>query len=83
MTAIEFNAEEKAVITQKLQRYLADELSLEVGQFDAEFLLDFISEEVGCYFYNCGLYDAQTVLSERFEDIGDAIVALEKFEPNR
>lgn len=83
MTAIEFNAEEKAVITQKLQRYLADELSLEVGQFDAEFLLDFISEEVGCYFYNRGLYDAQTVLSERFEDIGDAIVALEKFEPNR
>lgn len=83
MTAIEFNAEEKAVITQKLQRYLADELTLEVGQFDAEFLLDFISEEVGCYFYNRGLYDAQTVLSERFEDIGDAIVALEKFEPNR
>ena len=83
MTAIEFNAEEKAVITQKLQRYLADELTLEVGQFDAEFLLDFISEEVGCYFYNRGLYDAQTVLSERFEGIGDAIVALEKFEPNR
>lgn len=83
MTAIEFNAEEKAVITQKLQRYLADELTLEVGQFDAEFLLDFISEEVGCYFYNRGLYDAQTVLNERFEDIGDAIVALEKFEPNR
>lgn len=83
MTAVEFNAEEKAVITQKLQRYLADELTLEVGQFDAEFLLDFISEEVGCYFYNRGLYDAQTVLSERFEDIGDAIVALEKFEPNR
>lgn len=83
MTAIEFNAEEKAVITQKLQRYLADELTLEVGQFDAEFLLDFLSEEVGCYFYNRGLYDAQTVLSERFEDIGDAIVALEKFEPNR
>lgn len=82
MTSIAFSAEEKAAITQKLQRYLADELSLEVGQFDAEFLLDFISEELGCYFYNRGLYDAQTVLSERFEHIGEAIVALEKNEPN-
>ena len=37
MTAVKFGTEEKVAITQKLQRYLADELALEIGQFDAEF----------------------------------------------
>lgn len=80
VSIVEFTSEEKAAITQKLQRYLADELQLEIGGFDAEFLLDFFSKEVGCFFYNRGLYDAQAVLDARFEDITDAIVALEKFE---
>ena len=80
MSVVEFSAEEKAAITQKLQRYLANELQIEIGGFDAEFLLDFFSNEVGCFFYNRGLYDAQTVLNARFEEITDAVVALEKFE---
>ena len=80
MTAVKFGTEEKVAITQKLQRYLADELALEIGQFDAEFFLDFISKELGCYFYNRGLYDAQTVLSGRVEEITEAIFALEKLE---
>ena len=80
VSTIEFSADEKAAIAQKLQRYLADELQVEIGGFDAEFLLDFFSKEVGCFFYNRGLYDAQTVLNAHFEEISDAVVALEKFE---
>ena len=80
MSIVEFSADEKAAIAQKLQRYLADELQVEIGGFDAEFLLEFFSKEVGCFFYNRGLYDAQTVLNARFEEITDAVVALEKFE---
>ena len=80
MSVVEFSAEEKAAITQKLQRYLANELQIEIGGFDAEFLLDFFSKEVGCFFYNRGLYDAQTLLNARFDEITDAVVALEKFE---
>lgn len=80
MPTVEFSADEKAAIAQKLQRYLAEELQVEIGGFDAEFLLDFFSKEVGCFFYNRGLYDAQTILNARFEEITDAVVALEKFE---
>ena len=68
MSIVEFSKEEKVVITQKLQRYLADELALDIGAFDAEFLLDFLSKEVGCYFYNRGLYDAQTEIMPFFAD---------------
>ena len=82
MSVVEFSKEEKALITQKLQRYVANELGFEMGSFDAEFLLDFVSKELGCYFYNRGLYDAQTVVNARFEEMAEAIVLLEKFEPS-
>ena len=82
MSVVEFSKEEKVLITQKLQRYVATELGFEMGSFDAEFLLDFVSKELGCYFYNRGLYDAQTVVNARFEEMSEAIVVLEKFEPS-
>ena len=82
MSVVEFSKEEKALITQKLQRYVATELGFEMGSFDAEFLLDFVSKELGCYFYNRGLYDAQTVVNARFEEMAEEIVVLEKFEPS-
>tara|TARA_R110001599_G_scaffold290641_1_gene493610 strand:+ start:185 stop:439 length:255 start_codon:yes stop_codon:yes gene_type:complete len=75
---IKFSAEEKLAIGQKVQRYVADELDLEIGQFDAEFLLDFFAQEIGEYFYNRGLYDAQAVLEKKIEEIGESILQLEK-----
>lgn len=77
MTEIRFNEEEKAILSQKLQHYLADELDHEVGQFEAEFLLDFISKEIGGYYYNKGLQDAGVVIAAKFEDINDALYEIE------
>jgi len=37
MREITFTEEEKAVLVQKLKRYLDQELDFEIGQFDAEF----------------------------------------------
>ena len=53
---------------------------IHLGNIDckAEFLLDFFTEEIGPYYYNRGLGDAQAVLSERLESIGEAIYELEK-----
>ena len=51
MPLIEFSTEEKAAITQKLQRYLADELQVEIGGFDAEFLPTFLKRN-WLFFYN-------------------------------
>lgn len=77
MTEISFDEERKAVLCQKLQRYIADELDHEVGQFEAEFLLDFISKEIGGYYYNKGLQDAGSVIAAKFEDINDALYEIE------
>ena len=78
MPIIEFSKEEKEVIVGKIQTYFKQELSQEIGSFDAQFLLDFFSEEVGAYFYNRGLYDAQAILEKRWETISEAIYELEK-----
>lgn len=78
MTTIEFSKEENEIIIKKIKLYFAEELNQEIGQFDAQFLLDFFAEEIGAYFYNRGLYDAQAILERRLEDISEAIYELEK-----
>ncbi|MDH5444458.1 MAG: DUF2164 domain-containing protein [Gammaproteobacteria bacterium] len=78
MPEIEFSKEEIETIVRKIQLYFKEELDTDIGQFDAQFLLDFFSEEVGSYFYNRGLHDAQTILEKRMEDITDAIYELQK-----
>ena len=78
MSAIEFSKEEKALLVNKLQRYFTEELQQEIGQFDAEFLLEFVSRELGAYYYNHGLYDAQAALAAKLDDIHDAIYQLEQ-----
>ena len=78
MSLIKFSKEEKEIISRKVQMYFNDELDQKIGQFDAEFLLDFFTEEVGAYYYNRGLYDAQTILESKLENITEAIYELEK-----
>jgi len=78
MSDIVFTTQEKEILCEKLQGYFDKELSQELGRFDAEFLLDFISKEFGSYYYNRGLYDAQAMLLKQNEDLVHAIYQLEK-----
>ena len=78
MSEITFSKEEKAEIIQKVQKYFNDELNQDIGSFDADFLIDFFAKEVGAYFYNRGLYDAQQLLTEKVEEIGYLVQELEK-----
>tara|TARA_B110000444_G_C18798861_1_gene576344 strand:+ start:660 stop:905 length:246 start_codon:yes stop_codon:yes gene_type:complete len=68
----------KTEVVAKLQKYFEDELQQEIGGFDAEFLLDFFSKEVGSYYYNQGLADALTSFEAKMEDVGESIYQLEK-----
>ena len=78
MSNIEFSKAQKEHLVSKIQRYFEDELEHELGQFDAEFLLDFISKQLGAYYYNQGLYDAQSILQERLQNVSEAIYEIEK-----
>lgn len=78
MPEINFSDDEKAIIARKIQLYFSEELKQELGRFDAEFLLDFFAGEIGAYFYNRGLYDAQAALAAKIDDVQDAIFQLEQ-----
>lgn len=78
MNDIRFSDDEKAAITRKVQLYFSEELKQQIGRFDAEFLIDFFAKEVGAYFYNAGVRDAQAVLSAKVEDLQDVLYQLEK-----
>lgn len=78
MSSIKFDTQKKTLLIQKLQAYFMKELDFELGQFDSEFLLDFISEEIGAYYYNQGLSDAQNLLQQKIEIITEGFYELEK-----
>jgi uncharacterized protein (DUF2164 family) len=78
MSDIKFSKEEKDLLVQKLKTYLYTELDLDIGQFDGEFLLDFISDELGGFYYNKGLSDALAIVNGKMADISDAFYEIEK-----
>ncbi len=78
MSKIKFSIEQRSAMVQKLQSYFDNELEQELEQFDAEFLLDFFSKEIGAHFYNRGLHDARAIFESRIESIDDEIYANEK-----
>ncbi len=78
MSTIEFSDEEKRTLVKKIKLYFEQELDQEIAQFDALFLIDFIAEEMGAYFYNRGLQDAKLVLEEKIESITDVFYEIEK-----
>ena len=78
MSNLKLSEQNKTELVDKLQSYFERELDQELGQFDAEFLLDFISKEFGKIYYNQGLYDAQAILESRIESVVEAISEIEK-----
>ncbi|UPQ89877.1 DUF2164 domain-containing protein [Vibrio sinaloensis] len=78
MSKIEFTSQQKQAMSSALQRYLEDELDIEIGQFDADFMFDFIVTKFGPAFYNKGLTDAQTVFQRKMVDISDELYEIEQ-----
>ncbi len=75
---IELSSAQKDVIVPKIKSYFEKELDQEIGAFDAEFLLDFFSKEIGGHFYNKGIQDSLDVVNDRVEGIKDSLYVLEK-----
>ena len=70
---VSFSPEEKAHLVEKIKVYFARELGQEIGGFDAEFLLDFFSAEIGKHFYNKGLNDGLDEMRVRLDTIADDV----------
>lgn len=78
MAAIRFSEEQREAMQAKLRDYLEQELDLEIGSFEAEFLLDFIGKEIGAYYYNQGLHDAHTAMAAKLDELAEVIYEIEQ-----
>lgn len=69
VSEIKLSKEQQSTAVVKLQEYFEQELDKDLGQFEAEFLLEFIMKEIGSSIYNQALYDAQSLLTAKIEDV--------------
>ncbi len=78
MAEIKFTREEKQALLARIQTYVSEEFDQDIGLVAAQTMLDFMAGELGNFFYNRGLYDAQAAISKRLDEVSEAIYALEK-----
>ncbi len=73
-----FSRDQKNELVQRIQHYFQNELTQELGTFEAEFLLDFFSEHLGPHYYNQAVRDVQKHLSGYLDHLNERIDELEK-----
>lgn len=75
---IQFSDAEKEIVIPKIKAYMEKAFNLDLGSFEAEFLMDFFSQEIGPYFYNRGVYEAQDLIRAGLEQIDETLYNIEK-----
>ncbi|EJY0698947.1 TPA: DUF2164 family protein [Vibrio parahaemolyticus] len=75
---IKLERAQKETLASAIQDYMQDELSIEIGQFDSEFLIDFITDKLGAVYYNKGLEDAKAVIERRMLEMSDELYEIEQ-----
>ena len=78
MADITFTAEQSRELRQQLRNYMERELDYDLADFDAGFLLDFISKTMGKHYYNQGIADAIAVVNGKVDVLVDGLLMLEK-----
>ncbi|RKF18854.1 DUF2164 family protein [Alginatibacterium sediminis] len=71
--------QQKEYYREKLQNYLSQELDVEIGDFDAEFLFDFMYEQLEPQIHNQALELARLHLNQRMDSVTESLVELEKY----
>ncbi len=61
--------EEKSKAVEKLKSYLEENFDLEVGNLQADIFLDYITTHMGVAYYNRGVADSMSFVSEKVEDM--------------
>ncbi len=72
------STQQKQELGRRVQEYFRKERDEEIGELSAGFLLDFVAELVGPYYYNEALKDAQKQSRERFDHLEADFLAMER-----
>lgn len=61
-----------------IQRYFAEEREEEIGELAANNILEFITKNLGSYYYNQGVRDSRNIAVQRSQLLEEDLFALEK-----
>ncbi|MCS0383595.1 DUF2164 domain-containing protein [Vibrio diabolicus] len=75
---IKLERAQKETLATAIQDYMQDELDVEIGQFDSEFLIDFITEKLGPIYYNKGGEDAKSLVERRMLEVSEELYEIEQ-----
>ena len=75
---INISRKNKDKITQDIQEWFRENLDQEIGNLDAEFLLDYFTENLGGLYYNQALSDVHSFIEDKTESLADSIYDLMK-----
>ncbi|WLR42412.1 DUF2164 domain-containing protein [Bacillus carboniphilus] len=75
---MKFPKEKKDLIIEKIQHYFYTERSEEIGLLAAENFLDFALKELGPFFYNGAIKDAQQVVEQKLTNLDEDLHSLER-----
>lgn len=69
MKKITLEKEVRQDMVKEVKNFVQENLDLELSDFRAAFLLDFILDTVGSAVYNQAVEDAHTLMSEKIEEL--------------
>jgi uncharacterized protein (DUF2164 family) len=67
----EFEKYEKDEMIREIQRFFKEERDEEIGNLAAMIALDFISKNLGKFYYNKGVQDSSKFISEKLMEISE------------
>ena len=66
---IRLSKEQTSKAATKIKEYMEQELEMEIGGLKAGFLVDFITKNIALYYYNQGVADALSFMTEKTDDL--------------
>ena len=66
---IQLSKEQKEQAASKLKKYFMENFEVEIGMLQSEFFIDFISENIGSYYYNKGIEDSLSYMTDKLDDL--------------
>ena len=78
MSDIKLSDGQREQLITGVKSYLSEELDVDIGNFEAGFLIDFLIEQLGPAIYNQAIYDTQAALNQQIERLSEDLLQLEK-----
>lgn len=66
---ITLTKEQKSNAVTKIKEYMTEYFEIETGNLQSEIFVDYITENIGKYYYNKGIADSMLYMTEKAEDL--------------